>query len=86
MFGLGFDTATEVALFGIAATQAASGAVFGSLLVFPALFAAGMTFIDTTDGVLMLGAYGWVFMKPIPLAKLRASFEALLRTAEGAPG
>jgi len=65
LFGLGFDTATEVALFGIAATQAASGASFGSLLVFPALFTAGMTLIDTTDGVLMLGAYGWAFMKPI---------------------
>ncbi len=65
LFGLGFDTATEVALFGIAATQAANGASFGTLLVFPALFTAGMTLIDTTDGVLMLGAYGWAFMKPI---------------------
>ncbi len=65
LFGLGFDTATEVALFGIAATQAANGASFGALLVFPALFTAGMTLIDTTDGVLMLGAYGWAFMKPI---------------------
>ncbi len=65
LFGLGFDTATEVALFGISATQAANGASFSSLLVFPALFTAGMTLIDTTDGVLMLGAYGWAFMKPI---------------------
>ncbi|RBP09728.1 high-affinity nickel-transport protein [Roseiarcus fermentans] len=65
LFGLGFDTATEVALFGISATQAANGASFGTLLVFPALFAAGMTLIDTTDGVLMLGAYGWAFMKPV---------------------
>jgi len=65
LFGLGFDTATEVALFGISATQAANGASFGMLLVFPALFTAGMTLIDTTDGVLMLGAYGWAFMKPI---------------------
>ncbi len=65
LFGLGFDTATEVALFGISATQAANGASFGTLLVFPALFTAGMTLIDTTDGVLMLGAYGWAFMKPI---------------------
>ena len=65
LFGLGFDTATEVALFGISATQAANGASFGTLLVFPALFTAGMTLIDSTDGVLMLGAYGWAFMKPI---------------------
>ena len=65
LFGLGFDTATEVALFGISATQAANGASFGTLLVFPALFTAGMTLIDTTDGVLMLGAYGWAFMKPV---------------------
>ena len=65
LFGLGFDTATEVALFGISATQAAAGASFGTLLVFPALFTAGMSLVDTTDGVLMLGAYGWAFMKPI---------------------
>ncbi len=65
LFGLGFDTATEVALFGISATQAANGASFGMLLVFPALFTAGMTLIDTIDGALMLGAYGWAFMKPI---------------------
>jgi high-affinity nickel-transport protein len=65
LFGLGFDTATEVALFGIAATQAANGVSFGALLVFPALFTAGMALVDTTDGVLMLGAYGWAFMKPI---------------------
>lgn len=65
LFGLGFDTATEVALFGISATQAESGAAFGTLLVFPALFTAGMTLIDTADGVLMLGAYRWAFVKPI---------------------
>ena len=65
LFGLGFDTATEVALFGLAAIHAANGAPIGTLLVFPALFTAGMTLIDTTDGVLMLGVYGWAFMKPI---------------------
>ena len=65
LFGLGFDTATEVALFGISATQAANGVSLGTLLVFPALFTAGMSLVDTTDGVLMLGAYGWAFMKPI---------------------
>ena len=65
LFGLGFDTVTEVALFGIAATQALSGMSIWTILVFPALFAAGMSLIDTTDGILMLGAYGWAFMKPI---------------------
>jgi len=65
LFGLGFDTATEVALFGISAVQATNGASLATILVFPCLFAAGMTLIDTTDGVLMLGAYGWAFMKPV---------------------
>jgi nickel/cobalt transporter (NiCoT) family protein len=65
LFGLGFDTATEVALFGISATQAADGGYIATILVFPALFAAGMCLVDTTDGVLMLGAYGWAFMKPV---------------------
>ena len=53
LFGLGFDTATEVALLGISATQAAKGISIWSIMVFPALFAAGMSLIDTTDGVLM---------------------------------
>jgi nickel/cobalt transporter (NiCoT) family protein len=65
LFGLGFDTATEVGLLGISATQAAQGLPVWSILVFPALFTAGMSLADTTDGVLMLGAYGWAFMKPI---------------------
>jgi high-affinity nickel-transport protein len=65
LFGLGFDTATEVALFGISAAQASKGLSLGTILVFPALFTAGMSLIDTTDSILMLGAYGWAFMKPI---------------------
>jgi len=65
LFGLGFDTATEVALFGISSAQAANGMSLGLIMVFPLLFTAGMTLIDTTDGVLMLGAYGWAFMKPV---------------------
>jgi high-affinity nickel-transport protein len=65
LFGLGFDTATEVGLLGISATQAAQGLSIWSILVFPALFTAGMTLIDTTDSILMLGAYGWAFVKPI---------------------
>jgi high-affinity nickel-transport protein len=69
LFGLGFDTATEIGLLGISATQAsmgpAQGISFWSILVFPALFTAGMSLLDTTDSVLMTGAYGWAFVKPI---------------------
>jgi nickel/cobalt transporter (NiCoT) family protein len=65
LFGLGFDTATEVALLGIAAAEAARGVSIWSIMVFPALFTAGMSLIDTIDGILMVGAYGWAFIKPI---------------------
>lgn len=65
LFGLGFDTASEVALLGMAATTGASGMPIGYILLLPLLFAAGMSLIDTTDGVAMLGAYGWAFVKPI---------------------
>jgi len=65
LFGLGFDTATEVALLGISANQAAKGMPIWSILVFPALFTSAMSLIDTTDGILMLGAYGWAYVKPI---------------------
>ena len=65
LFGLGFDTATEVGLLGISATQAARGMSIWSILVFPALFTAGMSLMDTTDSILMVGAYGWAFVKPI---------------------
>ncbi|MEH2294165.1 HoxN/HupN/NixA family nickel/cobalt transporter [Nostoc sp.] len=65
LFGLGFDTATEVGLLGISASQAAKGLPIWSILLFPALFTAGMSLVDTTDGILMLGAYGWAYVKPI---------------------
>lgn len=65
LFGLGFDTATEIGLLGISAAEAAKGLSFSSVLVFPILFAAGMSLIDSTDNILMLGAYGWAFVKPI---------------------
>ena len=65
LFGLGFDTATEVALFGISAAAAAKGLSIGSMMIFPVLFAAGMVLVDTLDGILMVGAYGWAFVKPI---------------------
>ena len=65
LFGLGFDTATEVAILGLSATQAANGVSVGTVVIFPLLFACGMALIDTLDGVLMLGAYEWAFVKPI---------------------
>jgi nickel/cobalt transporter (NiCoT) family protein len=65
LFGLGFDTATEIGLLGISAAEAAKGLPLGAILVFPLLFAAGMSLIDTTDNILMLGAYGWAFVKPV---------------------
>jgi high-affinity nickel-transport protein len=65
LFGLGFDTATEITLFTVAGSQASDGMSFGTVMIFPALFAAGMTLVDTSDSVLMVGAYGWAFLNPI---------------------
>src|SRR3984885_13344234 len=65
LFGLGFDTATEIGVLAISAAEASKGLPFWSILIFPALFAAGMSLIDTTDNILMLGAYGWAFVKPV---------------------
>ncbi|GAC1648910.1 MAG: HoxN/HupN/NixA family nickel/cobalt transporter [Gemmatimonadaceae bacterium] len=65
LFGLGFDTATEIGLLGISAAEASKGMPLWSILVFPALFTAGMSLVDTTDSVLMLGAYGWAYTRPI---------------------
>jgi high-affinity nickel-transport protein len=65
LFGLGFDTASEVALLGLAATSGVGHLPVALILVLPALFAAGMSTIDATDGILMLGAYGWAYVKPI---------------------
>src|ERR1035437_14245 len=65
LFGLAFDTATEIGVLGISATQAAQGMSFWTILVFPALFTAGMSFMDTTDSMLMTGSYGWAFVNPV---------------------
>ena len=65
LFGLGFDTATEIGVLGLSAAEATKGLPIGSILVLPVLFAAGMSLIDTTDNVLMLGAYGWAYVKPV---------------------
>lgn len=65
LFGLGFDTATEVGLLGITGLEASHGLPVIYILIFPLLFMAGMVLLDTTDGILMLGAYGWAFVKPV---------------------
>ncbi|MFI1767444.1 HoxN/HupN/NixA family nickel/cobalt transporter [Streptomyces sp. NPDC020800] len=65
LFGLGFDTATEIALLVLAGTGAASGLPWYAILCLPVLFAAGMSLLDTIDGSFMNFAYGWAFSKPV---------------------
>ena len=65
LMGLGFDTATQVALLVLAAAAAAFVLPWYAILVLPVLFAAGMSLFDTADGVLMSRAYGWAFLRPI---------------------
>jgi nickel/cobalt transporter (NiCoT) family protein len=65
LFGLGFDTATEVALLFLAAGAAGAGLPFYAILCLPILFAAGMSLLDTIDGSFMNFAYGWAFSKPV---------------------
>jgi nickel/cobalt transporter (NiCoT) family protein len=71
LFGLGFDTATEVGFLGLAATAAAAGTDGGTtlpplaIIALPFIFAAGMSLMDTIDGVFMSKAYGWAFVTPI---------------------
>jgi high-affinity nickel-transport protein len=65
LFGLGFDTATEVSLLVLAGGAAAGGLPFYAIVCLPILFAAGMTLFDTIDGAFMNFAYGWAFSKPI---------------------
>ncbi|MBO0731051.1 MAG: HoxN/HupN/NixA family nickel/cobalt transporter [Acidimicrobiaceae bacterium] len=65
LFGLGFDTATEVALLVLSGTAVASGLPFWAVLCLPILFAAGMSLLDTIDGSFMNFAYGWAFSKPV---------------------
>ena len=65
LFGLGFDTATEIALLVLAGTAVAGGLPFWAILSLPFLFAAGMSLLDTIDGSFMNFAYGWAFSKPV---------------------
>ena len=65
LFGLGFDTASEVALLGLSAFAAGRNLPMSAILILPLMFAAGMSLIDTLDGVLMQYAYGWAFLNPV---------------------
>jgi high-affinity nickel-transport protein len=65
LFGLGFDTATEIAFLVLAGTSVAAGLPFWAILSLPLLFAAGMSLLDTIDGSFMNFAYGWAFSKPV---------------------
>ena len=65
LFGLGFDTATEVGLLAIGAGAATSGVPFVAVLSLPVIFAAGMAMMDTADGAFMTKAYGWAFSQPV---------------------
>ena len=65
LFGLGFDTATEIGLLVLAGGAAAFSLPWYAILTLPILFAAGMSLLDTLDGVFMNVAYGWAFAKPV---------------------
>jgi high-affinity nickel-transport protein len=64
LFALGFETASEISLFGLSAGASNEGSIW-SVLIFPMLFTAGMALVDTIDGILMLGAYGWAYRNPL---------------------
>jgi high-affinity nickel-transport protein len=65
LFGLGFDTASEVALLAISAGAASQGLPFAAVVALPLIFAAGMSLMDTLDGAFMAKAYGWAFSNPV---------------------
>lgn len=65
LFGLGFDTATEIGVLSISAITATNGTNIWSIMVFPVLFASAMVLVDTLDSYLMTGAYGWALSKPL---------------------
>jgi high-affinity nickel-transport protein len=65
LFGLGFDTASEIGLLAMTAGAATGNLPIGAVLCLPVLFAAGMSLMDTTDGVLMVKAYNWAFVNPL---------------------
>ena len=82
LFGLGFDTATEIALLSVAATQAAHGLPLSSIMLLPLLFTAGMSLVDSGDGLLMARAYGWAMAEPV--RKFRYDMTLTLASAAAA--
>lgn len=68
MFGLGFDTSSEIAILGISSIQAAKGTTMWLILLFPLLFTAGMCLLDTTDGALMMSLYTSTQLARDPIA------------------
>ncbi len=81
LFGLGFDTATEVALLVLSGTAVAGGLPFWAVLSLPILFAAGMSLFDTLDGCFMNFAYGWAFSRPVRKVYYNIVITALSVTA-----
>ena len=65
LFGLGFDTATEIAILGISATMAQNGQAVWQIMIFPLLFTAGMSMMDTLDGIAMMKIYDWAMVNVI---------------------
>jgi high-affinity nickel-transport protein len=86
LFGLGFDTATEIALLVLAAGATSAGLPLPALLSLPLLFAAGMTLFDTLDGVFMRFAYGWAFARPVRKIYYNMTVTALSVAMAGAIG
>jgi len=74
---LGFDTASEVGILALAARSGQAGVPFWAIMLLPLLFMAGMCLIDALDGILMLGAYGWAFLKPMRKAYYNLSITFL---------
>ena len=77
LFGLGFDTATEILLLGITVSAALNGKPILVVLILPFLFASGMMFLDSTDGVVMLFAYKWAFVSPAEKIRYNISITSL---------
>jgi nickel/cobalt transporter (NiCoT) family protein len=77
LFGLGFDTATEIALLVLAGAGAASGVPWYATLCIPVLFAAGMSLVDTIDGSFVSGAYGWALAEPVRKVYLNLTMTGL---------
>lgn len=64
LFGLSFETASEISLLSLSVSQMTNGLSPGVVLLFPTLFAAGMSLLDAADGIMMVGVYGWALARP----------------------